>query len=498
MHDTLSWRTAAHQRRHWRLQAASPDCSVALLTFLVVAVLARWQTFGDPVVGYDEQFYLLVGDRMWNHHALPYVDIWDRKPIGLFLIYAFARMLGGAGFLQYKLVALGFVLTTAMVVYRIAREAGFRFGGIVAGALYICWLNFVEGEGGQADVLLAPFVAAAGWITWRARPGAAGLPARGALAMLLIGVAMQIKYTAMFEGVYFAFALLAKFHRGEVRMARLAAMGVLWGGCAALPTVVVSLYYVAIGHWPEFVFANFLSQFGRNPLPAGLEAKNYAFILGIFMPLMALVWVSRRRGGAHFGFCLGWLAISLGGMLLVGNVGSTHYATPALIPAVLAGAGAWGEGARRRWPALAFVAVGFALSQLVLERVIYLKGGAAAAAAVAAAARPGKGCIYVYNGYPALYMLTHSCLPTRWAFPGHLNFSAEASIHAIGVDPVAEEARILASEPAAIVDDYPVNGGNPANHALLEAALRRHYTLVARVANGAGRFRLVYRRRPGP
>jgi len=115
---------------------------------------------------------------------------------------------------------------------------------------------------------------------------------------------------------------------------------------------------------------------------------------------------------------------------------------------------------------------------------------------VAAAAAPGPkgGCIYVYNGYPALYMLTHSCLPTRWAFPGHLDSVSEASSAALGVDPAAEEARVLASHPIAIIDDEPAyEGGNPRNRAMMQAVVARDYTLAARVHTGGSRYRLVYR-----
>ena len=77
--------------------------------------------------------------------------------------------------------------------------------------------------------------------------------------------------------------------------------------------------------------------------------------------------------------------------------------------------------------------------------------------AVAAAATPQHGgCIWVYDGYPALYLLTQSCLPSRWVFPGHLNTANEASKAAIGVDPVTEVRRILAAKPEVIIDDAPL------------------------------------------
>ena len=128
---------------------------------LLLAVVVRAQTFGNPVLGYDEQFYLVVGDRMLNG-ALPFVDIFDRKPIGLFLIFAGVRLLGGEGTIQYQLIAALFAWSTAVLIWRFAKRAGNEFGAIAAAASYLIWLDFMEGEGGQAPVFFnLPMVAAA-------------------------------------------------------------------------------------------------------------------------------------------------------------------------------------------------------------------------------------------------------------------------------------------------------------------------------------------------
>ncbi|NWP05635.1 hypothetical protein GY977_22845, partial [Escherichia coli] len=34
-----------------------------------------------------------------------------------------------------------------------------------------------------------------------------------------------------------------------------------------------------------------------------------------------------------------------------------------------------------------------------------------------------RDCLYVFDGEPALYRLTGSCLPTRWSFPSHLSLT---------------------------------------------------------------------------
>ena len=473
--------------------------------FVLFALLVRWQTLGNPVVGFDEQFYLLVGDRMWPHAgmagAVPYVDIWDRKPVGLFVIFAAIRALGGEGFVQYKLVATLFAATTASLIAKSARGmAGAvpisRAGALTSGALYLIWLNFTECEGGQADVFFALPMVLAGGLSWAAWRSGEHVTARGCTAMGLVGLALQIKYSVVIEGMFFGLTILAARHRQRRGAADMLRLALVLIACALAPTALVCAWYWHIGHFYEFVFANFLSQFGRNPLPAGLESNSYAEIAGILLPLAVLCGLAWRRAGRAIAFPLAWTFACLLGMVVLGNVGSSHYAAAVLVPATIACAAAFGDGKRsRRW-AVGVTLLFFVVAQVVLWRVAALKGGTREAAQVAAAAVPGKGCIYVYDGYPGLYMLTHSCLPTRWAFPGHLNTFAEAATGAIGVDPLAEEARVLASRPKAIIDDDPVyEGGNPANHALLEAAVRRDYYLAARVPTGGTRFRLVYRRK---
>src|ERR1700712_1739553 len=141
MAPALNKTNAIERLTGWRL--------LALLT--LIAIVVRWQTFGNPVGGFDEQFYLVVGDRMLQG-AIPYVDIFDRKPIGLFLIFWFIRLLGGEGTIQTQIIACLFVVVTAMLIHRLARRIAPAGGALASSVAYILWLNFLEGEGSQAPV----------------------------------------------------------------------------------------------------------------------------------------------------------------------------------------------------------------------------------------------------------------------------------------------------------------------------------------------------------
>ena len=113
--------------------SAHPRLSAAAF-FLLLALLIRSPQFGNPVIQVDEQFYLLVGDRMW-HGALPFVDVWDRKPWGLFALYAAIRLLGGEGIIQYQVVATLFAAATAWMIWRLARRVAPDRGAIFAGVI---------------------------------------------------------------------------------------------------------------------------------------------------------------------------------------------------------------------------------------------------------------------------------------------------------------------------------------------------------------------------
>jgi hypothetical protein len=423
------------------------------------------------------------------------------SPSACFLIYAAIRELGGDGFVQYKLVACVVVALTAFLIARAARPIANGFAACVAACLYILWLNVTGGEGGQAEVFCNLPVLMAAMLVWRVTRTGAHIAALGCAAMLLVGIALQIKYTAIFEGLFLGIALLWAHRRSNPKPAQAIGVAVLWIGCALLPTALAALVYWRMGALPPFLFANFISEFGRVRDGLSAQAVGLIKLIGILLPLLFVCALSLRsrnfEAGVARGFPFLWLGASILGVLLFGSFLASHYAIPVLVPACIAAAPFFARPRPARLVAGVTVALAAVIGQIALARSEFRQGGPAQALAVAQAAQPHRGCIYVYDGYPALYMLTHSCLPTRWAFPGHLNTSDEDSAAALGIDPATEVRRILATRPEVIVDDAPAYTlGNPETRALVEAELARDYHLETSVKTGTARYRLVYRLNP--
>lgn len=475
---------------------------IALSLLVVATFLTRARYLGNPFIQVDEQFYLLVGDRML-HGAVPYVDIWDRKPVGLFLLYAAIRLLGGEGIIQYQLIASAFAAATAVTIAIIARRIASPGAALIAGLAYIPALAMNGGAGGQTPVFYNLPMALAALIlidlALRA-PDLTEIRRRGALAMLLVGIAMQIKYSAVFEGVYFGVVLIALAWRARSRGTVLATDAALWAAIALLPTLLAFAFYAGIGQAHTFLYANFLSigDRGSDPLHETLSDLRHALVrlAPFLLVIVAGEWLLRRRGsswlrrgGGRPGhrFVLGWLAAAFAGFASLGAF-YPHYALPLLVPLAVASAPTFAIAYRGagKWAAalvLLPLVIAYPLDAAKLEKHYGDAAYAREISRVIAAHLHGR-CPYIFYGQPILYKLTDACLPTRWAFPFHLSLTREAG--AIGVDPLAEVTRIMDQRPPVVVDR--LNDDQDENVAIqrfVRTRLARDYRLIYRHANRA-------------
>lgn len=465
---------------------------------LLVALVTRAALLGDPVYHVDEQWYLLVGDRLL-HGALPYVDLWDRKPIGLFLLYAGLRLLPGDDVLAYQLAATLAAAATAWIVTLGGRRLGAGAGAaFAAGCAYLIWLPLLSGGGGQSPVFYNLPMAAAGVLTLRLPTIAAArrrgtIVANGATACLLAGLAIQVKYTPFVEGALFGLAHLFFLRRAGGRLPLLAAAGLLWALLGLVPTLLAIAWFAAKGPaaFHAFWFANFASVALRRGYPAARIAGRLAGTWAQLLPLVAcaaLTW-HRRRRRPEATVAVAWLAAALVGYAMIGAF-FDHYALPLVAPLAMLAAPAL----RDRRVLVATLGLGLAVLGVKAAARPREGDGIRALSRVVAANDRG-GCPYVFAGDSVVYLLAHACVPTPYAFPSSLAYDAERG--ATGIDEAAEVRRVMAARPPVVVTlDRPLAPWNPASEAIVAAALARDYRLAFTTPR-AGGHELVYLRRRG-
>ena len=434
---------------------------------------------------------------MW-HGALPYVDIWDRKPIGLFLLYAAIRLLGGAGILQYQLVALACTVATSLVIHRIARTVASHNAALCAGVAYQCCLSAFMCFGGQAPVFYNLLMALAGLGMLRiwSAPDDRRLLVHGLGVMALVGIALQIKYTVVFEGIAFGLALIwrARLARWSRAVIALAALG--WCATALLPTLAALASYRSIGHGDAFIAANFFSIFGKHEdvlTPLWRLSKES---ISLFPVWLAIFWAPRHlpplSGEQQHArtFLRYWAGAAVFGFLIFGTW-YDHYVAPLLVPLMALSTPALAARSLR-WLSVAMLGLSAAGAAAVTYVNMSNQGSRQQISALTTAinARLANGCLYVNEGDPALYLLTRSCLPTPYIFPNHFNNAAEQ--FALGVDVNTELRALLARRPTvvAIMTEPSSTPVNWASRRLLLGQLNVNYTRFATLPAGSREYQL--------
>ncbi|MEO9131586.1 MAG: hypothetical protein ABI240_10290 [Sphingomonas sp.] len=483
-----------------RAPTRSPMTVAAAL--LLVALALRGWDFGNPVIHVDEQYYLLVGDRML-HGALPYVDIWDRKPIGLFAIFAAIRLLPGDGIIAYQIVALLFATATAWLVQRAARRIGATpLAAFAAGAAYLIWLPLLSGRAGQSPVFFNLFMTAAAVLTLRlpelaARRATGAMIANGAAACLLAGLAIQTKYTPAIEGAFVGLAHLWYLRRAGERWSLIARATVLWMMLGLAPTIIPVALYAMRGPaaFHAFWFANFASFLVRSSYayPPDLIARRLLGITAQLLPFAicaVLTWRMRPRSEVTK-LAFAWLIAALAGFVVLGTY-FDHYALPLVAPLAIVAAPTFGRVPRAMIASLGAGALLFTIEALI--RPTDTEGAYAVARVVEA--NTGSECPYVFIGDAITYHLAHACLPTAYAFPSTLAYAPEQG--AAGIDAAAEVRRIVAKRPPVIVTgSRPLAAWNVESLAIINTALAADYRPVFSVPRSDYRT-IVYLRRDLP
>jgi hypothetical protein len=252
-----------------------------------------------PLLGYplgrDQSVFAYVA-REWTRGGLPYRDVFDHKPPGVYAVYALARAVGGAGGWPVRVLELAALLGMGwLVALAVARDRCPRPGERGAAALLCAgmyattfdWAATGQPEVWEGMLLVASFVVARRARTLRWAAGGSGA---------LLGAALLFKHPAMIVGVVTISALVARFWEGTSRAARLregarAAAWHLAAACAVL--ACAACYFVVRGGATEAYDAcvGYLLQYPRT----------YRCKSGVANVLVTEFWLHRARLWAVLG-----------------------------------------------------------------------------------------------------------------------------------------------------------------------------------------------------
>lgn len=455
-----------------------------LVLFLALFALAvRFPFLGDHNADIDEQLYALIGSQMWQGQ-LPFVDLWDRKPFGLFALFGLADATGLPAPWSYQLLATGFIVLGAVLLRNLAIHLTDSVTASAAAVLYIVLMTIYGSHSAQSEIYHVP--AMLGMALLVRDTGHPQALQRALLAMVIGGLALQVKYTVVPQCVFFGLWALWGHYRSGRSLAQLSAVGIAFAALGLAPTLLVGLFYFAVGGWDQFWFANFVSFFLREPAPMGRFAERHTLFL---MPLVVLAlagfYASLRMSPPadrrSYRFFCAMLGASVATVFLPSTVYAYYFA--ALVPGVLLVALPF---LHRQGPAglapLAAATVACIGLLYLPERYEASQNHREAMDGLVAAIQPHvdeqEACLWVFDGPTALYSATGSCLPTRLIYPDHLNNALERN--SLEVRQIDEVRRILDTGPPVVVTaDRPFTQQNLETLEYVETTLPQGYIVIA-------------------
>jgi hypothetical protein len=338
----------ARSLRLWQSHLRNPDFWLrAICVTVLVALFIQLLLFAH---GRDQSIYATVADGMLAG-KLPYRDVWDFKPPGIFFVFALAQALFGDGMWGVRLLeGLGLVLVFVLSIrlssiYFADDRPGF-LGGAMA-ALISVQMEFWHS--GQPETFGGVLTMLGIWCC------AVSAGKREAVWLFACGVAFGAAFLLkppLGGGALICAAYVARSRLDQTRRFGAALRPVLLVGLGALlPIAVVAAWFALRGGWPALSWTLFVFTPGYTKLGWGDNAPGayYLAIQHAFMGYSALTAVgaaaaaigaptsSREREGLALFF--GIIAIHLAGIAMQAKFFPYHFNATLMLISFVAGLG---------------------------------------------------------------------------------------------------------------------------------------------------------------
>lgn len=321
------------------------------LAFILIAILLRFLSFSYSVIDHDESTYMVIAQEILKGKIF-YIDVWDTKPMGIFLIYAgVIKAFGHSVFMIRLFTAIVIGLTAYLISLASDKWGNTKQGGVFAAILYIIMCSVHQWNFAANSEIFFNFFTALSLLIFLG----ASKPIHFLMLGLTIGCGFLIKYFVLFDLLAFGlFYLICAIRIPSKRKLRLILSNTIAMGSGALiPFALMFFFFDYKGLTEEFWFAtiqlpgNYISHFDWS------RASNFflEFHL-VYFPMLLLAYALLWRGPDRKLALLGgiWMALIWVIILLPAKF-FLHYYFQLLVP-------------------LAFILGGFLKSGIWLERKI--------------------------------------------------------------------------------------------------------------------------------
>lgn len=269
---------------------------IILFWLCVGAILLRVWSFQFTKINHDETTYLIIAREIFQGKML-YVDVWDTKPPGIFLIFGLFQKVFGFSVVAIRLFASVVIGFTGFVLYRLWKrlEAGNRVA-ILAGAIYIIAASVHKWEyAANTEIFFNLTTALCLYILLGSKTVSHYL-----LAGLVMGLGFIIKYFVLFDFVAFCLLiLLLHLRERPIKWSSVLVRGTTFFLGFLIPFLLVNCWFWYIVQYEAFYEVTY-EVTGRyaSAFDAGQGLKFFLEFHLIFLPLVVMAYIGalKNRG----------------------------------------------------------------------------------------------------------------------------------------------------------------------------------------------------------
>ncbi|MEB3342358.1 glycosyltransferase family 39 protein [Okeania sp.] len=257
---------------------------IIFVSFLLLSFFLRFWTLFVSVLDKDESIYILIADSLLNNN-LPYIEIWDTKPPGIFILFSLAMLILGNSIVSIRILSIIATTFTSYFLYMIGRNIDEKQGekiGLLAGSLYGIFSLHNDGTAANAEILFAPFVTGAFLLLFQNQKLS---NIKVFLIGIILGMGMQIKYLVIMDvlalvllGSWLKKAELNKREYGKA-INNLSALTkgnfslvfnhltfsllrfyLILGAGIILPAIIIGTIYHFSGYFDEYIYATLMAN----------------------------------------------------------------------------------------------------------------------------------------------------------------------------------------------------------------------------------------------
>jgi hypothetical protein len=242
--------------------------------------LFRKFTFDFSTMDWDEITYMIIGHGI-RKGLIPFVDLWDIKPVGIYLIYSLSSYIFGYTFLAIRWMTLIFIFMGSMGIYFILKKYSDRIAMLMGLIYAYCFFYFQAGLSGNSEVY---FNALEIWSIYFLL----NTPQKY-LSAFLFGISFIVKYIVVFDGlaIFSTYVILSnKLPKISLKIRKLFLLGIVIG----IPFFLVTFFYYYTGHLSFFIesLLAVTNRYGKT-LPLISKLSSSFTFFKVFIPFILFI-----------------------------------------------------------------------------------------------------------------------------------------------------------------------------------------------------------------